>query len=268
MHERILAKTGLGGKPKMAYAGLRLVYLSQPSAQSFLDRLKTAAMRAGGPDALAKLSKVPRRTLGNYLAGRNEPKRPQLVDLARASNVSVQWLALGTGPMELVDRGQTTDDSGGMRELAPDFSDFRADLAPRFTQLPRYDVEASAGAGAAVHSEQIVDFLAFDTDWLKRVMRVDPKRLALITALGDSMTPTIRDGDLLLLDLSVDRVRDNAIYALRIGDALVVKRVQRRLDGGMRIISDNQVYPPDEVSSRDATELQIVGRVVWHGGML
>lgn len=260
---------GMSGKPNIAATGLRLVDLGDFQARSFLDRLKLAATRAGGPDALAKLSKVPRRTLGNYLAGRNEPKRPQLIGIAQASKLSLQWLAVGTGPMELVDRGQTTDDSGGMQQLAPDFSDFRTDLAPRFTQLPRYEVEASAGAGAAVqHAEQIVDFLAFDTDWLKRIMRVDPKRVVLISALGDSMTPTIRDGDLLLIDLSIDRVRDNAIYALRIGDALVVKRVQRRLDGGMRIISDNAVYPADEVSSRDVAELQIVGRVVWHGGAL
>jgi phage repressor protein C with HTH and peptisase S24 domain len=237
-------------------------------AENLPSRLRLAAKQVGGGEELARKSAIPRRTLEDYLTGQSEPKISRLVAISKAANVMLEWLATGEGPRDLVDRRQTTDDSGGMRELAPDFSDFRADLAPRFTQLPRYDVEASAGAGAAVHSEQIVDFLAFDTDWLKRVMRVDPKRLALITALGDSMTPTIRDGDLLLLDLSVDRVRDNAIYALRIGDALVVKRVQRRLDGGMRIISDNQVYPPDEVSSRDATELQIVGRVVWHGGML
>lgn len=231
-------------------------------------RIRLAAQQVGGGDELARKSAIPRRTLEDYLTGQSEPKISRLVAISKASALSLEWLATGQGPRDLVDRRQTPDDSGGMTQLAPDFSDFRDDTAPHFTKLPRYDVEAAAGAGAAVHSEQIVDFLAFDTDWLQRVMRVDPKRLVLITALGDSMTPTIRDGDLLLLDMSIDRVRDNAIYALRIGDALVVKRVQRRLDGGMRIISDNAVYPADDVAARDATDLQIVGRVVWHGGKL
>ncbi len=49
----------------------------------------------------------------------------------------------------------------------------------------------------------------------------------MITATGDSMEETIRDGDVLLVDTSIDRVKDNAIYIVAYGDALLVKRLHR-----------------------------------------
>jgi phage repressor protein C with HTH and peptisase S24 domain len=142
------------------------------------------------------------------------------------------------------------------------------DLPARFTLLPKYDVRASAGTGAVVHSEKLVDFVAFDTNWLRQTIGVDPKHAAVITAIGDSMYPTIADGDVLVVDLSVDRVLDNAIYALRFGDALSVKRVQLRSTGGLRIISDNTIYPPEDLGQDMVAELHVVGRIVWHGGVM
>jgi phage repressor protein C with HTH and peptisase S24 domain len=141
-------------------------------------------------------------------------------------------------------------------------------LPPNLTFLPRYDVQASAGAGSVVQSEQIIDFVAFDTGWLRQTLGIDPKRAAVITAMGDSMYPTIADGDVLVLDLSIDRVHDNAIYALRFGDSLSVKRVQLRPTGGLRIISDNAKYPPDELGPDAVRDLHVIGRIVWHGGVM
>ena len=49
--------------------------MTTKAARNFLDRLKIAAARAGGIDELAKAAGIARRTFGNYLSGRNEPKR-------------------------------------------------------------------------------------------------------------------------------------------------------------------------------------------------
>ena len=62
---------------------------------AILDRLKQAAQLAGGPDALARKTGIPRRTLGNYLSGKNPPKLPALVAIARTVGVSLEWLATG-----------------------------------------------------------------------------------------------------------------------------------------------------------------------------
>jgi len=134
-------------------------------------------------------------------------------------------------------------------------------------RVPRLDVGASAGAGALPGEEQAAGHMAFDPAWLRRVAG-DPKRLSLIRVAGDSMVPTLADGDEILVDRgdAAERLRDG-IYVLRIEDALVVKRVAPHPAGRtIAIRSDNDAYPswPD----CDPASVEIVGRVVWVGRRL
>jgi phage repressor protein C with HTH and peptisase S24 domain len=180
----------------------------------------------------------------------------------------------GEAQIELIKLGFSIDwlltGRGSMQHDTPVAVDRRnaANLPPHFTLLPRYNVQAGAGSGVVVNSEQIDDFVAFDATWLRRVLGIDPKRAAVITAIGDSMYPTIADHDILIIDLSIDRVLDNAIYALRFGDSLSVKRVQLRPTGGLRIMSDNTKYEPDELGPDAVHDLHVVGRIIWHGGVM
>ncbi|WP_130471741.1 S24 family peptidase, partial [Candidatus Magnetaquicoccus inordinatus] len=135
-------------------------------------------------------------------------------------------------------------------------------LADNFTLVPRYAVQASTGPGLEVQSEQIVDHLAFKTEWLRAAMGLDPHKLALITARGDSMEPAIGDGDLLLLDMRELRTLDPSIYVVRTEQSLLAKRLQCLTDGRIRILSDNPLYGAEEVYPH---EIHILGRIVWIG---
>jgi SOS-response transcriptional repressor LexA len=131
-------------------------------------------------------------------------------------------------------------------------------------RVARLQVGASAGAGALPDEEQARGHIAFDPVWLRR-LAADPKRLSLIQVEGDSMAPTLADGDEIMVDRGdgAERLRDG-IYVLRIEDALVVKRVAPHPAGGtLSIRSDNEAYPswPD----CDPAAVEIVGRVVWVG---
>lgn len=133
--------------------------------------------------------------------------------------------------------------------------------------VPRYNVTASMGPGAVVDSEQVVDYLSFKRSWIERE-HFNADKLALINSRGDSMTPTINPGDLLLIDHSpIDRLA-NGIYVLNIEGDLLAKRVERQLDGSIRIISDNPKYPPQVITDEDAKKLTVVGKVVWAGGRM
>ena len=131
--------------------------------------------------------------------------------------------------------------------------------------VPRLSVGASAGAGSLADDEAARSHFAFDPKWLRTVGAGDPQRLSVIRVDGDSMEPTLADGDEILVEgvEGRDRLRDG-IYVLRMDDALVVKRLAlnpaaRRVS----IRSDNNAYPswPDcPIKSVD-----IVGRVVWAG---
>lgn len=134
-----------------------------------------------------------------------------------------------------------------------------------FVMVPRYDVRASAGHGATVTSEQVVDHLAFREEWVRNALGVAQKDLALITVKGDSMEPTLSNGDLILVDMHTQSIGDNAVYVLRNDGQLLVKRVQRKLDGSIVIKSDNVAYDPETIDARSAGKLKVVGRVVWAG---
>lgn len=65
----------------------------------FRARLRDAVRSAGGPEEVALRAGIPRRSLGNYLAGPNEPKMSVLIKLCETLMVRVEWLATGEGPM-------------------------------------------------------------------------------------------------------------------------------------------------------------------------
>ena len=134
-----------------------------------------------------------------------------------------------------------------------------------FVKIPRYKVEASAGGGTLIHSEQIVDHLTFKADWVRNALGVPPSSLALINVKGDSMEPTLSNGDVILIDMGIHGFDDNAVYVLRVNGTLLVKRVKRNLNGSVVVSSDNTIYPPETIIGDLVDDLKVVGRVVWCG---
>jgi phage repressor protein C with HTH and peptisase S24 domain len=136
-----------------------------------------------------------------------------------------------------------------------------------FVTVPRLDVDASAGPGALDSAERSVGSMAFDPAWLRRLGVSDSARLSMIRVEGDSMVPTLSEGDEILVDGGdrAGRFRDG-LYVLRLDEALVVKRVARGSGGRLSVLSDNPAFPgrPD----CDPSEIDIVGRVVWVGRRL
>lgn len=134
-----------------------------------------------------------------------------------------------------------------------------------YIQVPHYGVQASAGHGSVVGDENVVDHLVFKRDWVVRAMGLDPKSLALIDVRGDSMSPTINDGDLILLDTRQAHQVTEGIYAINLAGGLLVKRLRLRLSGAVEVISDNDRYGTETINGDQLAQLHIVGRVVWQG---
>lgn len=129
--------------------------------------------------------------------------------------------------------------------------------------VPRSSARPSAGHGMVVESEQIVDYMAFKREWLQRVLGISHQDIVLVEVRGDSMAGTLDDGDLVLVDMRQNRLDTSAVFVIRVGDALLVKRVQRKLNGSVVIKSDNQAYEPETLEGDQLTNLKIMGRVVW-----
>jgi phage repressor protein C with HTH and peptisase S24 domain len=213
----------------------------------FRGRLSQLIRAFGSVAMLARKVGVSDNAIYKWLAGRGQPSVANLVALARAARVSIEWLATG----------REAAPSGRASRRFANHSDY--------TFVPRYDVRVASGRGAVIRSEQVVDYLAFKTEWVYRRLNAEPRNLLLIEAVGDSMEPTLEDSDLILVDLGEPRFKQDGIYVLRRDDELVVKRLQRRPDGKLIIRSDNPAYEPS-VATREC--LGIIGRVIWASGRL
>ena len=138
----------------------------------------------------------------------------------------------------------------------------RSDGLLRIRQL---QVGASAGPGSLADDEH-AEPMGFAPKWLRR-LGADPANLSLIVVDGDSMAPTLGDGDDIMVDhTAATRPLRDGIYVLRMEDVLLVKRVAMGPSGKLTIRSDNPQYPDWEDVS--AENVNIIGRVVWTGRRL
>ncbi|HKM99858.1 MAG TPA: Cro/CI family transcriptional regulator [Candidatus Binataceae bacterium] len=210
---------------------------------AFRSRLTQVIQSFGSVVALATAVGVSDNAIYKWLSGRGHPSVANLVALARAGRVSVEWLATGD-------------------EAAPSAQAItRAAKHGDFIFMPRQRIRYSSGRDGIIRSEQVVDSIAFRAAWIKRVLNTEPRDLILIEVVGDSMAPTVEDSDLILANLAEPRFRQDGIYLLHHDSGLAVKRIQRRPDGKLLVRGDNPKYEPMVVAS-----VSIIGRVIWIGG--
>lgn len=210
-------------------------------------------------EPFAKRIGISAMSLRRYESGDRTPDADTVNAIGEAFDVSVQWLMTGAGipPSDLPadedeDRSSPPEVSANARRLAMRGSDV--------VWIPMYSAQPRAGVGASDH-EWLEDALPMRADDI-RSLDVDATKLAVVTVQGDSMQPTLRAGDTVLVDTRTDQPNRDGIHVLRLGDALMVKRIQWQPDGSVRIVSDNEAYEPIVVSGEKIEGLNIVGRVL------
>lgn len=132
-----------------------------------------------------------------------------------------------------------------------------------FVLVPRYDVTASAGPGTHVVGETQVGEIAFERRWMRRHLGRAGSDFALVDVSGQSMEPTLFDGATIVVDLRQKSTEGGGIFVLRREADLFVKRVQRRVNGDLQVISDNPAFQQDIVPAGSELQLEVIGRVVW-----
>jgi repressor LexA len=130
---------------------------------------------------------------------------------------------------------------------------------PGLVAITRLDVGASAGPGGLVEGEARRRPGALDPALLRQ-LGVRPAAASMIRVEGDSMMPTLADGDEILVDRDRCRLAARpALYVLRIDGAVMVKRL-RVLGAEIEVLSDNPDFVPRLCAAED---VEVVGRVVW-----
>jgi phage repressor protein C with HTH and peptisase S24 domain len=228
-----------------------------PTAErsGFLARLQHVLQQWPSADRLARATGVSPSAFRKWLRGEAEPSRERLVALAQAAGVSVGWLANGEGQAPRFASG--TGRRGGGTDAPVDWHDY--------VLLPRRPAAAAAGVETPPPPAD-AEFIAFRHDWVRGSLGIDPARLLMETAAGESMQPSIQDGDLLLVDGAENRFRSFGVYVLEIAGERLVKRVQPKLDGSLTLISDNSAYEAEHIPPSQAADIRVIGRVLWTCG--
>ncbi len=128
---------------------------------------------------------------------------------------------------------------------------------------PMFDVQASAGAGAFIQTEDITDYFTFNKSFLSRQLNISGDKLAFVSISGDSMLPTLHDDDRVLVDMSQNTVQGEAVYLLHTEDGLMAKRLKQSKKNALQIISDNPDYHDWTLDLEKYEHNPVMGKIVW-----
>ncbi len=146
--------------------------------------------------------------------------------------------------------------SASVKELAQSASQFA--LIPFYDQLGYWPPSKKTA-----DQDFIISQMDFSKNWLKLV-DLQASKCALIRAKTDSMAPTILCHDLLLVDTSYSYFSVDGIYAFKIDNRLIVRRIQIYYDYSATIICDNGMYENEIISPEQAKAIKVIGRVKWY----
>jgi phage repressor protein C with HTH and peptisase S24 domain len=240
------------------------------SELTFKDRFKAVA--GDKPHAWGNAHGLDKALIANCLRGSSRPQQKNLDKLVAASGIPEEWWLYGDLPPPPTNT-QATSRRGLMANSVG------AEKAPHkveqpladYVAIPLYNgVKAAAGPGAIIEHEHPDDMLMFKESWVRHELGARPKDLYLIRVSGDSMEPTLRAGDVILINRQATQPDREGVYILRMNGMLLVKRLQALPGGMIRVISDNAAFTSFDVTrgELDGEEMSVIGRVVWVGRRL
>ena len=205
----------------------------------------------------ARILQVHPSRISHIEAGTTQNIKPELAKtIEEITGVRQAWLLTGEGsprtpaapPLETRNESNSYTVSRGSGQFS-------------FSLVQKVRPLLSSGTGELVQEEESEDIYSFRKEWLSRKGVVSAMRLAQVS--GDSMLPTLEDGDFVLFDTSKCYPLDGKIMVIGIENLLYIKRV-RVSPEGIFLVSDNKaVYEPWRVNPENTRYL---GLVIWRCG--
>lgn len=186
---------------------------------NFGDRLVKARENLGFNQAnFSEKIDLAAQSLARYEKNKVNPSMEFIAKLTDMFNINSNWLLTGKGEMFI--SNDTTKNS----------DNYFIDLL---------NVRAGAGEGIYNYVIETVDTISLDKSFFRTP--INTNKIKGIQVDGDSMEPTLRDGDYVLIDENIN-FGTNGIYAIQYGGQILIKRLQFKMDGTILIISDNDKY--------------------------
>lgn len=197
---------------------------------------------------LAKAVGVSPQAVQQWCSGKTSPRGNSLAKLA--DYLKIAPAVIQYGPSEAIER--TTSSV--------------VETEDGFIAIPQFSASGSCGGGYDNETPSLralVGMVRVTRAWLlAKAPSLNWKRLEVITARGDSMSPTIKNLDFVFVDRSFSRIEDDGIYVLTFADTTYIKRVQKQVNGSLLLISDNPRYPSMLIEGPDLERVTVEGRCV------
>lgn len=144
-------------------------------------------------------------------------------------------------------------------------TDIAAEEQGEAIAIPMATFKASAGNGNYVTESQELDRYVIDKKELGPAAQAALKKkgMMLIEVEGNSMLPDLRPGERVIVELteSSHTIKNDAVYLIRIEDAIMLKALQRRPGNKLVVISRSDTYPNYTIDLDDDPDLEVIGKV-------
>lgn len=178
----------------------------------------------------------------NFATMKKRDKIPfnELLDFCALKSISINWLLYGQSPESLV---ESTN---------------------RFYMIRYFsDISASAGGGANSDNEEY-EGLELSENFIDILGgKNELRNIEAIKVSGDSMEPTFSYDDIVFINRQKTDLSRGGVFVIRTEHGLFIKRISKRIDGKIDIISDNKEYSKMALYPQ---EIELIGRVVGKFG--
>lgn len=224
----------------LCYYGDHMMPPATVRTERFREMLEAAGL---SQSALARKIGVSQATIGKLAIGVSTGSK-HLHSIARE---------LGTTPAYLI--GETDDPFEGALPIPS-----AQTLAEQLDLVEVQEIDLKFGMGATDLEIPVTSSTRhFSRTWIRQYTTASPESIYFAQGIGDSMSPTIHDSDLILVDTSERSLRiGDKIWAMSYCGQGMIKRLRNKGEG-VQILSDNPLVPPDMAYDG---ELHILGRVV------
>lgn len=208
-------------------------------------------------NAFAKKCGLPFSTMNTYLEGKSIPGLDIALKIALANQVSIDWLA-GLTENKSVEKVKTSSHNCNNDSTVSCYIPSLTDLElGKSKSIPLISAETIRCAGQEYSNGHLFPFKV----QMFKDMGVDPNNILIMSIRGDAMSPSLKHGDLVLIDKGNTEVRDNALYAITVNEDLLIRRLQHLPGKKIKVIADNkQEVEPFELP---LDELDVVGKLIW-----
>lgn len=196
----------------------------------FQNRLELLVKTVGSATVLAKLAGISRRTLSLYLAGKVDPTRRRLINLAKAGGVHVEWLATGWGPVK-----------GAVNYLDEEF-----------VRIPLLSPQGDARSA-----------VAFGKSFLNHSLSVPIDNLVLIESTDCSMEPTIDCNEFVLVDQAKKDIVSYGVYCFRCHNQFQFRRIISYPHEDSIALNCDRYHCQKVFKKEEMARLDIVGQALF-----